>query len=199
MNDYQIQQATTRRDQQEAALLRPDGTKIYGEQEDKERRHAIRREFEATMGRVEADISERVAAAQEEILIHENADPASSLSTEELQRAAAMNAFVAGEVESLSVADLVRRCRTAAGSGDRAAMYALAHHAGRRADEEETAFELAEAVADLRRKLAPEREAKMAKAREDLAAAEDLRFDAQLARQGGAFYAPSYSYRAASS
>ncbi len=41
MNEYQIEQATTRREQQEAALYRADGSKVYGEQEHKERVRAM--------------------------------------------------------------------------------------------------------------------------------------------------------------
>ena len=102
MNEQQIQEATTRREQQEAALLRPDGTKLYGEQEDKERRSAIRRSFEAEMERVIAGIEERAEQASRELESLEHADPAGGLSTEERQRAAAMNAFVGAEVDGLS-------------------------------------------------------------------------------------------------
>ncbi len=97
-------------------------------------------------------------------------------------------------MERLAPAVLVKRCKAALASGDRVAMFLLAHHGQRRADEEGTALELDEAVAQLRRELQPDREAKMARAREDLEAAEGLLFDAQLARHGGAVYAPSHSY-----
>ncbi len=158
----------------------------------KERERAIAREFEAEMDRVAAGIEERAEQASRELEALENGDPASSLSTEELQRAAAMNAFVAGEVESLSVADLVRRCRTVAGSGHRAAMYALAHHAARRQDADLTG-EIREAVAELRHALNPDAESRRAAARAALEEADDLRLRAQLARAGVASLGDAYS------
>ena len=94
-----------------------------------------------------------------------------------------MNAFVADEVKSLSLADLARRCRAAAGTGDRAAMFALLHHAARRQDEDLTG-EVRDAVAELRRAIEPEAESRLAAAREALEEAEDLRLKAQLGRAG---------------
>ena len=113
----------------------------------------------------------------------EHVDPAAGLSTEELQRAIAMKAFVAGQVESLSLAGLARRCRVAASFGDRAAMYALAHDAARRADDDITG-EIRDAVAELRRALDPEAETRLAAAREIVEEAQALRERAYLARRG---------------
>jgi hypothetical protein len=63
-------------------------------------------------------------------------------------------------------------------------MFLLAHHAGIRAEEEENAYELAEAVAELRRKLDPEAERKLAAAREAVEEAQGLREKAYYRRRG---------------
>ena len=76
MNEDQIQEATTRREQQEAALLRPDGSRYYSDEEHKERVRAIRREHAAAFDRIDADIEERAERAQGELEALENADPA---------------------------------------------------------------------------------------------------------------------------
>lgn len=192
MTDYQIEQATTRREQQEAALLRPDGSKYYSDAGHNERVAAIRREAEADFDRIETGIEERIERAQGELEALENADPAAGLSTEELQRAAAMSQFVGAEVETVSTQDLARRCRVVAASGDRAAMYALQHHAARRQDEDLTG-EVREAVEELRRALDPDAESRLAAAKAALEEGEDLTLKAQLARAGAANLGDAYS------
>ena len=190
LEESRIEEAASRREQQEAQLYLDDGTKLYGDEEHKERMAAIKREHAASFDRIESEIGERVAAAEEALLVAEHVDPAAGLSTDELQRASAMNAFVAGEVEGLSLADLARRCRAAASSGDKGAMYALAHHADRRVGESDVtsdepgAEEVRAAAAELRHALDPDARAKLTAAREALVEAEDLRFKAQVSRAG---------------
>ena len=185
MSEYRIQQATARREEAEAALLRPDGSRYYSDEEHAERVRAIRARHRAEFDAIDAEIEERAGRAQADLETLENADPAAGLSTEELQRAAAMNQFVGAEVEGLSLANLARRCRAAASSGDKAMLYALQHHAARRMDEDLTG-EVREAVAELRRAIEPEAESRLAAAREALEDAGDLRLKAQLARAGAA-------------
>jgi hypothetical protein len=183
MNEKTIEEAAQRREEAEAALLRPDGSRYYSDEEHAERMAAIRAEHARTFDRLEAGLEERADRARGELEALEHADPAGSLSTEELQRAAALNQFVGAEVETVSTQDLARRCRAAAASGDRASMYALQHHASRRQDEDLTG-EVGEAVAQLRHALDPDAERKLASAREALEEADDLRFKAQLGRAG---------------
>jgi hypothetical protein len=144
---------------------------------------AIRREHAAAFNRIAAEIERRVERARGELEALEHGDPAGGLSTEELQRAAAMNAFVAGEVQSLSLADLARRCRAAAGTGDRAAMFALLHHAARRQDKNLTG-EVGEAVRELRTALDPDAQSKLTAARAALEEAHELKEKAYLGRRG---------------
>jgi hypothetical protein len=127
-------------------------------------------------------VARKVAEAGEALLVAENADPASTLTTEEFQRVSALSGFIADDVERLPLDALERRCRAALASADRPTLFALAHHAGRRA-EEETAYELAEAVAELRRKIAPDQERKL-EAREAVEEAQGLREKAYYRRRG---------------
>jgi hypothetical protein len=184
MNEYRIEEAASRREQQEANLYRPDGSKVYGDEEPRERMAAIRREHARAFDRIDADVARKVAEAEEALLVAENADPADALDTDELARANAKSAFVAQGVERLPLDALERRCRAALASGDKPSMFLLAHHAGRRAEEEENAYELAEAVAELRRKIAPDQERKLAAAREAVEEAQALREQANYRRRG---------------
>jgi hypothetical protein len=179
----QIEQATSHRQQQEGALYHPDGSKIFADAEHREHLRAIEREFATTMDKIQAAIEERAERARGELAALEHADPAAGLSTDDLQRAAALSAFVGEEVEGLSLADLARRLRAAASSGDRAGSYALLHHAARRQNED-LSGEVRDAVAELRRALDPGREEKAEAAKASLEEAEDLQFKAQLARAG---------------
>ena len=115
---FRIEEAASRREQQEAQLYRPDGSKVFGDQEHAERMAAIRAEHARTFDRIEAEIEERAERAQGELAALENADPAAGLLTHEVQRASALSGFVADEVADLSLAALARRCRAAASSGD---------------------------------------------------------------------------------
>ena len=76
MSEYRIQEATTRRQQQEAQLYRSDGSKYFSDQEHAERMAAIRAEHARTFDRIEAEIEERAERAQGELEALENADPA---------------------------------------------------------------------------------------------------------------------------
>jgi hypothetical protein len=180
--DYEIQQAKSRREEVKAALLCPDGSRYFSDEAHKEQERAIDREFATTMDRIQAGIEVRAERARGELAALETADPASSLSTDELQRAAAMSVFVGEEVADLPTQNLVQRVRAAASSGDKAASYALLRHAARQDDD--ISGEVRNAVAELRGALDPGRERKVAAAKASLEEAEDLQFKAQLARVG---------------
>ncbi len=200
MNEHTIEQAASRRQQQEAQLYRADGTKLFGDEEHRERMSAIRREHAAAFDRIDADAERKVQEAEQALLVAENADLSSTLTTEESQRVSALSGFVADDVERLPQDALERRCRAALASGDRSTMFLLAHHAGRRA-EEEGDYDLAEVIAELRAKVAPEQESKLADARRGLEDAQDLRERAYYKRRGvddatdlytrGAYWTPS--------
>jgi hypothetical protein len=183
MNEHTIEQAASRRQQQEAQLYRADGTKLFGDEEHRERMSAIRREHAAAFDRIDADAERKVQEAEQALLVAENADLSSTLTTEESQRVSALSGFVADDVERLPQDALERRCRAALAGGDKASMFLLAHHAGRRA-EEEGAYELGDAVAELRAKLDPEAKDKLEAARAALEEAQALREQAYYRRRG---------------
>ncbi len=118
MNENTIEQAASRRAEAEAALYRPDGTPRFAGDEHRERKQAIERDFSAAMDRIEEEISERVGAAEEALLVAENADPADVLTTSELERANARSAFVAADAERLPLDKLAQRCQAALASGE---------------------------------------------------------------------------------
>jgi hypothetical protein len=190
MTEYHIDEAAQRRQQQEAELYRADGSKVYGEQEHRERMAAIRAEHAAAFDRIDADVARKVQEAEEELLVAENADPADALTTPELERANAKSAFVADDVERLPLDALEKRCRAALAGGDRPTMFLLAHHASRRVGEPDAtsdgpgAEEVREAVAELRAKLDPDQERRLADARDALEEAQALREQAYFRRRG---------------
>jgi hypothetical protein len=151
---------------------------------------AIKREHLAAFDRIEADISRKVGEAEQALLLAENSDPSDALTTSELQRAQAKGQFVADDAERLSLGKLAQRCRAAAASGDRAGMFLWGHHAYARVGDpdvtadEPGAEEVREAIAELRRKLAPDQERKLAEARQAHEEAQALRELAYYKRRG---------------
>ena len=128
---YRIEGAANRREQAEAALHRSDGLRVYGDAEHKERMAAIKAQHCAEFDAIDAEVGRKVAAAEEALLVAENADPADALTTSELERANAKAAFVADDAERLPLDKLAQRCRAALASGDRPTMFLLIHNADR--------------------------------------------------------------------
>ena len=183
MTEYQVEQGARQRAEAEAKLYRDDGSPVYGDAEHRERLAAIRAEHAAAFDAIDADVGRKVQEAEERLLAAENPDIAGSLTTDELARASALSGFVAADAERLPAGELEKRLRAVAASEDRASMFGWAHHAGRRTDDLE-GLDLAEPVAELRRMVAPERERKLAAAREALEEAQSLRELAYYKRRG---------------
>jgi len=208
--EQRIESVVTWREEQEAALLRSDGARIYGDEEHEERMEAIRQEFAGRMDRVEADIGKKIADAEEQVLRVEHADPADVLSTSELERANAKRNFVSDECFTLPLPKLAQRLRAVLAQGDRASMFAYAHHAALRvggrpnaaaqhsaskygdefarltetASEESGAAEVREVVAELEAKLSPNRQRDLRRAREALEEAQEIKKHAGYRRLG---------------
>ncbi len=200
MTEYRIEEAAQRREQAEAALYRSDGTKVFGDAEHRERLANIRAEHARAFDAIDADVGRKVREAEEALLVAENRDPADALLPSELQRANAKSQFVADDVGRLPLDALEKRCRAALASGDKANIFLWAHHAGRRADEE-GAHELAETVAELRAKLDPDAERKLAEARQAHEDAMELRELAYFKRRGvsdavGLYHQQTYGHLA---
>jgi hypothetical protein len=171
MNDREIQQATSRRDAARSQLFRADGSKVYGGEEHKERERAIDRAFEQELDAIDAEIATRVAEAREQLLAEEHSDPATSLSTSELERAGAMHAFIAEDAENISNAALIERARAALASKDKPRMYVLQHVAAQRLNrnpDSDLGGELLDVAGELRAGLDPEAESRLEVAKADL-------------------------------
>ena len=164
-----------------AALSRADGSRVYGAEEHKEREREIERDFLAQMDRIDEGISERVAEAEEKLLVAQHRDPTRALTAGELAEANQRRVFVGDEVHALPADVLAWRARAAIASGDRPGMFLLSLAAARRAEEE---LELGEVVAELRAGLDPEAERRLAAARQAHEEAQGLQERAYLARRG---------------
>src|SRR4051794_27097445 len=121
-----IDNAVERHEAAKAELFRPDGTKLYGDEEHAEREAALRRVFLGEMDSIEGDIAQRIASTEEELLALEHADPTDILTNEELSRANAKRAFVADDCFNLPLGQLEKRCRAALASGERTTMFLYA-------------------------------------------------------------------------
>jgi hypothetical protein len=180
-----------------AELYRTDGSKRFSDDEHKERETTLKREFNAALDSIEADIEQRIATSEEKLLSLENADPTDSLTNEELARANAKRDFVADDCFNLPLKQLEKRCRSVLASGDRPTIFLYAHHAAQRVGEpkaynpnnpaardEEGAHEIREVVAELEAKCDPERARRLEQAKAGLSEARDLRDYAYCRRRG---------------
>jgi hypothetical protein len=194
------------REQEESKLYRADGTKLYADDEHATREADIRRRFRSAMDEIDAEIEGMVAAAEESLLVAENADPTDALTTEELASANARRPFVSDEVFTMPLEKLVERCRAVLAQGDRPAMFLYALYGGQRAgvagDElhyrpryamstgegqtppGEDTTELSEVVSELWRKVNPDGEKRIEAARKGLQEAGGLKDYAYMRRRG---------------
>ncbi len=103
------------------ALLRPDGSRMYSDAEHVERDHALLATYNQTL----AEASQAAQAAIHEadaLLSRPDADPLSSLSASELERANALLLFTERDAELLSLQELAGRMELAL-EGDKATRY----------------------------------------------------------------------------
>ena len=182
-----IEETARRRDAAKSQLYRPDGRPVFGEQEHRERERAVDRAFAAEMDKIDVEIAAKVAEAQEALLVAETPDASSTLSTGEIERAAALRQFLAEETQGMSNDALAHRSRAAIAAKDRPTMYLLHHLATQRSNENpdsDLAGELRDVARQLRASLDPEAQTRLEAAKQAAREAEDLHFKAQLARVG---------------
>jgi predicted nucleic acid-binding Zn-ribbon protein len=127
-----MEQAMELQEARKSELYREDGGRLFGAKEHEEREAAIRQEFAATMAAIEAGLDEKIAGAEESLLVAENSDPTDVLTTEELSSASARRPFVSDEVYTMELDKLVDRCRAVLAQGDRPAMFLYALYANQR-------------------------------------------------------------------
>jgi hypothetical protein len=207
----QVERALERQEARRGQLYREDGGRLFGDKEHAEREAAIKQEFNETMDAIESGVDEKIASAEESLLVMENSDPTDALTTEELSSALARRPFVSDEAFTLPLDKLLGRCRAVLAQGDRPAMFLYSIYAGQRVGGHagSTAGEyldkkygetegsatggfatgakaeaVREVVAELRRKLDPDGEKKGEAARKTLEEAKSLKSDIYFRRRG---------------
>ena len=106
-----IDRAAERVTQQQASLLRPDGTPKYAPAEHEERTKGLLAEFDSVGADVTADAEEAIRETEQEIARIDGADPIDTLKPDELARAASLAVFVDLDVDRLLPEQLVKRAR----------------------------------------------------------------------------------------
>ncbi len=208
----QMERALERQEARRGQLYREDGGRLFGDKEHAEREAAIKQEFNETMDGIESGVDEKIASAEESLLVMENSDPTDALTTSELEGANARRPFVSDEAFTLPLDKLVDRCRAVLAQGDRPSMFLYALYANQRVGGDagnpavayldkkygETTFggettgaegsakaeAVREVVIELQRKLNPSAAKKGAAARKTLEEAKSLKSDIYFRRRG---------------
>ena len=115
-----IDRAAERFAQQQASLLRPDGTPKYAAAEHQERVGALLAEYDSVGADVTAEAEEAIRETEQEIARIDGADPIDSLKPDELARAASLAVFVDQDVDRLLPEQLAKRARAVLAGTDRA-------------------------------------------------------------------------------
>lgn len=102
---------------EKAKLYRPDGSKLYADEEHEERLRSIEQEHTTAFDAIEADVGRSISRAQEDLLKLEHSDPVDLLSNEELERANSKSPFVLNECLNLPPAALTKRLSAVLASG----------------------------------------------------------------------------------
>lgn len=111
-------------------LLRPDGQRLYGDQEHQERTQAVLARFDESVSETSSDLDDEIAKAERELVVLEaaEADPWDRLSTESQARAAARREFMKEDIASQSPEDLLRLARGALATKDPASLYLIGRY-----------------------------------------------------------------------
>ena len=127
-----LDRAAERFKEQEAGLLRPDGTPKYAPAEHEERVKGLLAEYDSVGAAVTADAEAAIAEAEREIARIDGADPIDTLKPDELARAASLAVFVDQDVDRLLPEQLAKRARAVLAGTDRAQAFVWARAIERR-------------------------------------------------------------------
>jgi hypothetical protein len=130
--ERRIENAAERFRAQAARLLRPDGSRLYSDQEHEQRAAALLAEYDETGAAVTEEIDRAVAEAQAELVKLEGSDPLDALTEAELARANARRAFVSEDAEALPAHQLAPRVRAVLAGDDKAELVLWARYLARR-------------------------------------------------------------------
>lgn len=128
----QADDASGRREREEAALYRGDGSKVYGEEEHAERLAAITSRRDETIAGLVEQAERATSEARARVENIENRDPLDRLSEDELARAGSRRAFVKEDAEDLPMDELAKRVQAATADGDKAVRALWGRYASRR-------------------------------------------------------------------
>lgn len=112
-------------------LFRSDGAKLYSEDEHREQLRALERERNGVLKDVEGQAREIRVGVESEIAGIEHADPADTLTLEELERANQLRAFALDTAEILNPETFGKRLEAVLAGGDKGNIFAY-YMAGRR-------------------------------------------------------------------
>jgi hypothetical protein len=104
-------------------LSRPDGSKVYADEEHERRLSALRAERNRVLSEVEQGAREEAEAALAEISRLEHRDPQELLSPDELERANLRRAFALDTAETLATTELVARLEAVLAGGDKGSIF----------------------------------------------------------------------------
>jgi len=128
----QADSASERREREEAALYREDGSKVYGEEEHAERLAVITSRRDADIAGLVEQSEKAVSEARTRVESIENRDPLDRLSEDELARAGSRRSFVKEDAEDLPLDELAKRIMVATAGGDKAMIALWSRYASRR-------------------------------------------------------------------
>ena len=117
-----VEQAQTRLNAGLRVLQRPDGTRLYSDDEHREREAALHREFRQTLTEA-GRAADEVATAANAQLDEPRGDLVHALTPAELERANLMKAFIVDELAQLSPADVVQRVELELRTGDKVSRF----------------------------------------------------------------------------
>lgn len=108
----------------EKALFRADGSKYYSDEVHDEEIKKLAAERRGVLDGIERQAGEVRLSVESEIESIENADPADSLTPDELERANQKRAFAIDASETLSAEAFDKRCESVLAGGDRGSIFA---------------------------------------------------------------------------
>lgn len=174
----------------ERQLFRLDGSKLYSEDEHRDRVRALAQERTRKIDLVLEELRGEVETARKDLSVLEDGDVTDLLSGFDLAEAQAKREFVADDVFALSKDKLVDRLRAVLAGGDRASIFTYWRAASARYDSLSGehgvgAQDLAEVLEEMSVFLAgPERLAKAQNAREKMGAAWEVELSVSNLKSG---------------
>lgn len=156
----QAERAQARFAEDKGLLFRSDGGQLYSDEEHREQLLTLEQERNAVLKDVEAQAKEMRLAVASEIEGIENADPADTLTPEELEQANQRRAFALDAAETLDPEAFGKRLEAVLAAGDKGNIFAHYMAAQRKAKEREGRVPFVEVLGKMEAVLGGDRRAK---------------------------------------